>query len=311
MRISLQCLLVVLMLQTLSGCSLNGLSARLSSYFIDQRMESLNRETDLKKVKTQLLADIKQLEKQIRSNRKAGRNNGRFYHYAARAYYSYAFAFLEDRKPKMAADYYYKAYQYGKQGLASHGLNGRLMQGSAKKLERALKKLPEASVDALYWTAMSWAKVIELKQPNVLLLTQLPKTAQIMEQVKRFDPHYNLGGPDMFFAVYYSVRPVYLGGNEALARQHFERARKVNKSRLLLVDYLQAKYHYKADKEARKRQRQLRKIIRAEDNLYPEQELINTISKRKAAHLLAKDSARIAKDQTFRGVIREQAGIFP
>ena len=306
MRVSLKILLVVLMLQPLSGCSLNGLSARLSSYFIEQRMDSLNRESDLNKVKKQLLADIKQLETMLRTQR----DPGRLHQYAARAYYAYAFAFLEDKKPAMAADYYYKAYQHGKQGLETYGLKASVLQGSSKKLNQALSKLPMESVDALYWSAMSWAKLIELKQPNLLLLTQLPKTAQLMTQVQAFDRHYNLGGPDLFFAVYYSVRPVYLGGNVKRASRHFEKARRYNQSRLLLVDYLQAKYHYSVDGTSRqKRQNQLKRIVRASHDIYPEQALINAVTRRKAARLLAKDARHIAQDQTATRLFRDQAGL--
>lgn len=282
MRIFLQCVLVVFLFQLLSACSINQLSARVSSLFIEHRVEALNRQNDLAAVKKKMLSDIGRLESMLA----AGVNTEKLHIYAAQAYYSYAFAFIEDNHTGRAMRYYHRAYEHACLVLQLYGVSEKDLQGRSDRLSSQLAALPKHAVDGLYWTALSWAKLIELRQPDIISLTQLHKTALLMKQVISFDEHYNLAGPHLFFAVYYSVRPSYLGGDDRLAQQYFDQARRYNRSRLLLVDYLQARYLGQGGSQPRYR-RQLQKIIGAPDNLYPDQALSNAVAKKKAAILLA------------------------
>lgn len=275
-------MLVVFLFQLLAACSIQKLSARVSSLFVEHRVEALNRQNDLASVRRQMLRDIGRLESMI----DAGVNTEKLHIYAAQAYYSYAFAFIEDNHTERAIRYYHRSFQHASKVLLLYGVSEKELQGRSDVLARKITTLPEQAVEGLYWTALSWAKLIELGQPDILLLAQLHKTALLMKQVVHFDEHYNLAGPHLFFAVYYSVRPSYLGGDERLAEKYFERARMYNRSRLLLVDYLQARYLNQGRGERRFR-RQLEKIIGAPDDLYPDQALINAVAKKKAAVLLS------------------------
>lgn len=214
-------------------------------------------------------------------------NNQDLHIYAAQAHYSYAFAFMEDTHASQAIEHYFKSYQHAKAALSLQGVSARSLRGRSPQLRKKVNSLPETSVAALYWTALSWAKLIELKQPDMLLFSQLPKTAILMNRVVKLDGDYQHGGPYLFFAVYYGGLSRYLGGNSALAEEYFERARRVNKNRLLMVDFLQAKYMNGQIGGEKGLNRRLQKIVKAPDGLYPEQALMNAVAKQKAARLLS------------------------
>ena len=180
-----------------------------------------------------------------------------------------------------------KSYQHAVAALATHNVLAADLQGRSPRLRKKTRRLTKDAVDALYWTAVSWAKLIEIKQPDLLMFSQLHKTAILMEQVIKLDESYQLGGPHLFFAVYYGGRAAYLGGNDQLAGQYFDQARALNQDRLLLVDFLQAKYLNGRVNGDKKYTQRLRNIVKAPNDLYPEQALINAVVKQKASLLLS------------------------
>jgi len=283
-KLHLQISLVSLSLISLNACSLGNFTARVSSFFIEDSIALLNAEKNLLKVKKQLPENIAQLENMLRNDD----DNKNLHVYAAQAYYGYSFSFIEDNNRKQAIDLYYKSYNHAISALAYHGITPEDLKGKSPELKHKVKKLSKDAVDALYWTATSWAKLIEIKQPELLLFTQLHKTAILMDQVIKLDKAYHSGGAFLFFAVYYGGRPGFLGGNDYLSRKYFERARSFNKNRLLMVDFLQAKYLNGRLHGKEKYNQRLLGIINAPDDLYPEQALMNAVAKQKASILLKK-----------------------
>jgi len=283
-NLKLKIILVSLCLLSSNACSLNSVTARISSFFIEDSIALLNAENDLLKVKKQLPINIAQLEKMLRHNN----DNKSLHIYAAQAYYGYAFSFVEDNNKKQAIHLYYKAYKHAISALNYYDITTEDLKGQTPLLKQKINKLSQNSVDALYWTAISWAKLIELQQPEILLFTQLHKTAILMEQVIQFDEAYHSGGAYLFFAVYYGSRPEILGGNDFLSKKYFERARTLNKNKLLMVDFLQAKYLNGRIHGKEKYSQRLQNIINAPDDLYPEQALMNAVAKQKASYLLKK-----------------------
>jgi len=267
----------------LSACTLKGLKSQISLFFIEQEIAVLNSETDLSKIKVALQKNISQLELMLESDT----DNEDLHIYAAQAYYSYAFSFIEDVDKKRATKFYDKAFHHASTALKQQGISSNVLQGKLIELNKKISTLDGDAVAALYWTAVSWAKLIEMQQPNLLLLFDLRKTKILMEQVERLHSTYHNAGPDLFFAVYYASLPQYFGGNHSLARKHFSNARKFNKNRLLIVDFLQAKYL----NDIKSYNQRLNEIINASDNLYPEQALINSVAKQKAKFLLDNPTA--------------------
>lgn len=282
MKFLLQTMMIAISLLAISSCSFKSLPAPFTSFFIKHSIASLNSETDLKKVKNQLPKNIASLEQVITANK----DNQKLHIYAAQAYYSFAFSFVEDNNIDEAIYLYSQSYQHAKHALSLHGVFHSDLQGDVKQLAYKVDLLSEESVSALYWTALSWAKLIEISQPNFLMFVQLYKTSILMRRVVKLDDSYHFYGASLFFAVYYGSRPTYLGGSQFVSRQYFERARKLNKNRLLMVDFLEAKYLKGRGVQENVLHRKLYDIINAPDDLYPEQALMNAVAKQKASHLL-------------------------
>lgn len=282
MKFFIHYFIICLYLSVLSACSFNSFTSHISSLFIESSIASLNTEKDLIKAKQQLSENITLLEKMLNIDK----NNKNLHIYTAQAYYSYAFAFIEDNNKHDALALYYQSYLHATAALATHNISREQLKGKSPQLKNIIHSLNKEASDALFWTAVSWAKIIEINQPNILLLAQLHKTAILMKQVTKLDRSYHLGGPDLFFAVYYGSRPGILGGNDYLSKKHFNRARKFNKNRLLIVDYLQAKYLNGRTYGEKKLNQNLHRIINTPDNLYPEQALMNAVAKQKAFNLL-------------------------
>jgi TRAP transporter T-component len=278
----IQISMIGICLLTLTSCSLSHIYNSLTSNYIEDEIALLNREKDLEKVRKQFPDNIEHLERLITENR----NNKELHVFAAQAYYSYAFSFIEDTDIHHARSLYYQAYSHAISALAWHGISRPDLLGKATHLSYKISTLKREAVAALYWSALSWAKIIEIEQPNLLLYLQLNKTAILMNQVIKLDDTYNLYGPYLFFAMYYYMRPSFIGSNDFIANKYFNRARALNHNRLLIIDFLQLKYSNGRIKKETYTQR-LQSIINAPVDLYPEQALMNAVAKQKALQLLS------------------------
>ncbi len=255
---------------------------RITSNYIKYKIESLNSESDLLKVEQQLPKNIESLEQLITQNK----HNKELHIYAAQAYYSYAFGFIEDKDINHATWLYSQAYHHAKKALALHGISESDLKGSTINLRQKIHALKVDATDALYWTAISWAKIIEIKQPSFSYLIQFHKPAILMKKVIKLDDSYLHYGSYLFFAVYYAALPFYLGGNNSTATKYFEQARSLNHNRLLIIDFLQLKYLKGRIKKETYTQR-LKKIIDAPTGKHTEHILMNAVAKKKASNLLS------------------------
>ena len=254
--------MIGLCLLTLTSCSLSRISNDFTTDFIKQEIAILNEENNLEKARKELPTNINELEKLIGKNS----NNKELQIFAAQAYYSYAFSFIEDTDINHARWLYHQAYNHATSALALYGITRSDLHGKATHLSHKISALKIESVSALYWSALSWAKIIEIEQPNLLLYIQLRKTVMLMNQVIKLDDTYNLYGPYLFFAVYYYGQPFLLERNHFIANKYFKRARELNHNRLLIIDYLQIKYSNGRIKKSAYSKR-LQGIIDAPDDL--------------------------------------------
>lgn len=278
----LQLVIIGVCLITFTACSIQHAYMKITSSYIKYKFELLNNESNLLKVEQQLPKNIESLEQLITKNKQ----NKELHIYAAQAYYSYAFGFIEDKDINHATWFYSQAYHHAKKALALHGISESHLQGSTINLRQKIRSLRVDATDALYWTAISWAKMIKIKQPSFSYLIQFHKPAILMKKVIKLDESYQHYGPYIFFAVYYAVLPFFLGGSDSTATKYFNQARSLNHNRLLIIDFLQLKY-INGDNKKQTYTRQLQKIIDTPNDKYPEHALMNAVAKKKAIHLLA------------------------
>jgi hypothetical protein len=76
-----------------------------------------------------------------------------------------------------------------------------------------------------------------------------------------------------------------LGGDPDKARKHFEQALKITEGKYLLVSFLYARTYAVQNQDIDLFTAQLKKVLEASYDVFPEQRLANQIAKRKAAAL--------------------------
>lgn len=278
-------LFALLCVSFLNACSMAQMTVRMSMPMIEGGMTAMNREADLALAYAAMPANIELMEGMLVNDP----DNQPLLAIAAQAYYGLAFGFVEDNNKTRASTFYYRGFLHGKHALIADGFNEKIFDGRLDDFEAALKKLDKDNLPAIFWTASNWAKWIDVNRDKAVALAQFPKVVMLMQRAYDLDKNFFMSGPNLFFAVYYGSRAPMLGGDYKRSKKYFERARQYNQDKLLMVDLLQAQY---LDRQQFNRQafhQRLTKIIQADDDLYPEQTLVNMIAKQKARQLLNKE----------------------
>lgn len=288
-------LLAISFCVSVASCSINDMYVRVSLIVMESKILALNHETDYEMVRDTLPENIESLENLLLRDT----DNAELHIHAANAYYVYAFGFVEDMDKRRASGLYYRGFDHGKQALKRFGISHELLNGPTDKLEHAIQKLDKHAIDALFFTALCWSKYIEMNAAQLVGMIQLHKVVILMQQVQVLDDQHRMGGANMFFGTYYGSRPPIMGGDYNKSRSYFEKARKQNQNKLLIVDFLQARYLFLQQGNREEFHNSLKKIINTTDNLLPEQALLNAIARKKAAYLLDKEDQLFEQGKYF------------
>ena len=283
-NLPIKLLTLALIIASLSACSMNKMMVSASLPMIEGGIEAMNQEPDLQLAEDSMPANISMLNGMIYLDPE----NIQLHTYAAQAYYGLSYGFNEDKDIERASAFYQRGLKHGLTALALSGL-ADVKTITPDDLEQQLQKLDKDSVAALFWTASNWAKWIDLHRDTAEALIQLPRPTAMMQRVLELDESFYYGSAHMYFGVYYGSRAPMLGGNFALSRQHFEKAREITDNKLLVADLLQAQYLSRQMFDREDFHQRLTKIIAAPEDLYPELTLLNQIAKRKARLLLTRE----------------------
>ncbi|HEB83007.1 MAG TPA: hypothetical protein ENJ11_09100 [Gammaproteobacteria bacterium] len=275
---------LILLLLSLSACSMDRMMVKASMPMIESGIEAMNQEDDLQLVAEAMPANISMMNSLIHMDPE----NIRLHVYAAQAYYGLSYGFTEDSEKQRADRFYQRGLKHGLIALQLLGIEN-IKAMHPDELEQQLQNIGVEHVDALFWTASNWAKWIDLNRDDPASLIQLPKPTAMMQRVLELDETFYYGSAHMYFGVYYGARAPMLGGDFEKSRWHFDRARQINDNKLLIVDLLQAQYLSRQMFDREDFHRRLTAIVDAPDDLYPELALLNQIAKRKAGLLLEKE----------------------
>jgi tetratricopeptide (TPR) repeat protein len=266
----------------LSACSMGQMAVRGSQEILDSGIAAMNHETDLQLAREAMPANLKMLEGMLLEDP----DNRVLRLYAAEGFYGYGYGFIELEDSALAAKLYRRCYKHARISLQQAGMSIDPETVSAEALKNEAARLGKDAVPALFWSASCLGKWIDLNRDKVTGIAGLGNAAALMQRALELDETYYHGGAHMFFGVYYGGRSPMLGGNFALAEEHFRRAAEINNNRLLLVDMLKAEYLYRQQLDRDAFHTTLTGVIGAADDLYPEMALPNAIAKQRAAVLL-------------------------
>jgi tetratricopeptide (TPR) repeat protein len=256
--------------------------ARGAVPILDGGVEAMNRETDLDLARAAIPANLKLLEGLVMEDPR----NADLRIFTAQGFYAYAFSFIEPEDPQRAARLYRRCYEHGLAALQQAGFELDPSATSAGELEKAVGRLGESAVPALFWTASCQAKWIDMRRHDPNSIAEMASAATLMSRVLALDERYYYGGPHLFFGVYYGSRAPMLGGNYALAEEHFRKANEINDGKLLIVDVLYAQYLARQRMDRTAFNQRLTHVIDAPENLFPEMAFVNTLSRQRAQELL-------------------------
>jgi hypothetical protein len=284
MNTNIKHLLALTGLILISSCSMDKMLVRSSTPLIEGGVEALNHESDLQLAEESIPANLNMLQGMITIDPE----NAQLHTFAAQAYYGLSYGFNEDNRPQRASKFYLRGRKHGLKALEI--ISGEnLLTLPIADFEQQVAQFDKDDVATMFWTASNWAKWIDMHRDSVEAIAELVRATALMQRVLELDDTYYYGGAHMYFGVYYGSRPPLLGGNFDKSRQHFDSARAITDSKLLIPDLLQAEYLDRQQQNREGFHNRLTAIINAPDDLMPSLALQNQIAKRKAAFLLKKE----------------------
>lgn len=206
-------------------------------------------------------------------------------------YCAYALGFVEDTDPERARILYAKARDYG---LAALKMNRKFRKAlkKGKPYSEAVKYLKKKDMDALFWTAASWAAWLNLSTRDTEALFDIPNIMALLKRTLELDDEFWYGGPHMFFAAYYAQYPAMMGGGPDKAQKEFDKVSEIVKrlagpeAEWLIADYFYAKYYATLLKDEELFDKTIEKILNTPDDVIPGMAVVNGLAKIKARHLM-------------------------
>ncbi len=228
--------------------------------------------------------------------------NGELLVLAAQMNATFAFAFIEDEDEEWAKELYDKARDYARRALAVEDedlLKEFEDPGKLQALRDALKvgtRIDEDTLPAAFWLGFAWGSRINLDRTDEKLLGQLGLVDNLMAHVLAKDEKFFNAGPHLYFAVRYAALAAAMGGNPEKALEHFKAVDRITQNRHLMSKFLRAKF-YSCSMMAKNQKgawedflSTLEEVVKAKDDLWPEQRLANEVARAKAKKLLARPS---------------------
>ncbi len=277
------------------------LAVRMTADILSEGSAAFEEESDLELAEHSISANLKVIEGMLKSDP----SNETLLILLARSYGGYAFGFIEERylewkekdPPKAehfkhrAEVFYLRGKDYALQALKqSNSQFEAALSGDFETFENALLGFGHSDVPALFWTAYNWGNWLNLNLNSPEAIAVAPKVERMMKKVVELDENYFFSGPHLFYGVYYGARPPMLGGDKAKSKMHFELALKLTDRKFLMTHVLYAQYYAVQMQDAQLYTKLLKEVLDAPDTIYPEQNLITQLAKKKAQRLLAAKS---------------------
>lgn len=155
------------------------------------------------------------------------------------------------------------------------------------QFEKKLSDLKKEDVPVIYWYVAANLSAYAINPMDLALGLRLPQLKMLIDRAYELDPDFNSGALDDFYVLFYSSVPESMGGNKALAEEHFVKA--VEKSKGLSAGpYVSiagsicvSSQDYPRFKDS------LNKALVIDVDADPDNRLVNIISQRKARYLLS------------------------
>jgi len=268
-----------------SGC-IQTIAVNTVGGIADDGFSAFMEEEDLTFAEQALPGNLKLLEVMLKNSP----DNTRLLRLLSEGYSSYALGFLEDKEPDRARAFYLRGRDYGLRILQQNKDLAKALRGSPEELKTALAQLDADDVPAVFWTAFGWGSYIYLSLNNTDAIGDLPRAEALMNFVAAKDSAFYHAGAHLFLGTLYGSRPKMLGGDPAIAKDHFEAALRINHGRFLMTYVYYARSYAVQTQNEALFEELLAKVQNTSLDILPEFRLGNAIAKKKAEMLLARKS---------------------
>jgi tetratricopeptide (TPR) repeat protein len=149
-----------------------------------------------------------------------------------------------------------------------------------------LKKMKKDDTAYLYWSVAGGLSAYAIDMFDFDLGVRIPEMTAMIARAYELDPDFNNGALDEFYILFYSALPETLGGDKALAEEHYKKALEKTKGQSAgtYVSYAQSVCVPAQDYETYKTT--LEKALEVDVDADPANRLVNIVNQRKARYML-------------------------
>jgi hypothetical protein len=268
---------------TFAGC-VQQIAVSTVGSIIDDGFDALTEEQDLALAKDALPANLKLLEVLAKNEP----DNRQLLRLLSEGYSSYSLGFVEDEDADRARMFYLRGRDYALRILQQDGPLAKALESSLDDLHAELATRGKGDVPALFWAAFGWGAYINLSLTEPQALVDLPRVEALMQFVASRDSSYYYGVADVFLGALYGGRSKLLGGDPVRAKQHFERALRINEGKFLMTYIYYARSYAVQQQDEALFEDLLGKVEQASLDVAPKARLANAIAKKKAKLMMAR-----------------------
>jgi predicted anti-sigma-YlaC factor YlaD len=218
----------------------------------------------------------------------------------SRGFTQYAYAFVQmdgeeleandlkqaTAKLERARKLYLRARGYGLRGLEARypGFEAALGKDPRAAAARAQRE----DVALLYWTAASWASLINLSKDDPATIAEIPQMEALIDRALALDESWQEGAIHTFLISYEPARQGVRGDPLARSQQHFERAMALSGGRQAAPLVAMAETVSIARQERQQFEQLLNQALAVDVKAEPQQRLANILMQRRARWLLSR-----------------------
>lgn len=276
-----------------TGCNIRKLAIHQMGPVIQKGFPVFYSEGDLEVAKIAMASNIKLLETFLQT----APEDEVLLLATSQALCAYAFGFAEteferykftdiarsEAEKARARDLYHRSFEYARRAVAVRQPKlAAAADKSLKEFESELTHAKAKDVPNLFWMAFSWGGFINLSKDSISTVSEIVKTEALMRKVVQYDENYFNGGAHMFLGVFYGSRPKMFGGDPKMSREHFTKVNGINRDKLLMPKVLHAQYLAAQELDRPQFDRLLNEVLSADENIFPEQKLMNQMAKERA-----------------------------
>ena len=266
----------------LAGCFPSRMAVEASLSLVESQIMAMQEERDPVLAEQAIPANLKMLEGLLKQDPK----NTWILVNLAEGFCSYAFSFLEDTEPQRASSLYARGRDYAMRATIFRKGRKKWQDLSLKEWSRTLNKVKVSHQPALFWMGQCWGSWLTQNLDSVEAFSDIPRLEKLMNKVHDLNPSFHYAGPHLFLGAFYGGRSKLLGGKPEKSRYHFEKALELTENKYLLARLIFAKTYAVQNQNRELFELQLQAILKAPQDLFPEQRLANQVARKKAAKLL-------------------------